>query len=116
MARGELEGEEVSEITGLEGGRARFADLSLGDGRALELIEFTSEEVTPVDANFYDPGSGHLSLRVASAAETHAALVAAGAPVRSEPVELTEPGYWFGARCFYAADPDGVTVEIIERP
>ena len=44
------------------------------------------------------------------------ALVAAGVEVRSEPIELDEPGSWHGAKVFYSTDPDGVTVELIERP
>ena len=35
--------------------------------------------------------------------------------MRSEPVTISEPGAWEGVRCFYASDPDGVTVELIER-
>ena len=50
------------------------------------------------------------------AAAAHAGLVAAGVEVRSEPIELDEPGYWHGAKVFYSTDPDGVTVELIERP
>ena len=82
----------------------------------LELLQFLRPAGPPAENEFHQPGSGHLSLRVASAADTHAALVAAGVAVRSEPIELTEPGYWNGARCFYTVDPDGATVEIIERP
>lgn len=115
MQRGEAEGGEVGAITGLEDGKVRFADLDLGDGRVLELLEFVRPGGPPVKAEFHQPGSGHLSLRMASANDVHAALVAAGVAVRSEPVELSEPGYWFGASCFYTVDPDGVTVEIIER-
>ncbi len=115
MQRGEAEGEEVGAITGIFDGHVRFADLDLGDGRVLELLQF-SPTGPPANGEFHHPGSGHLSLRVANAADTHAALVEAGIAVRSEPIELTEPGYWHGARCFYTVDPDGATVEIIERP
>jgi len=116
MQRGEAEGGEVGAITGLADGRVRFADLDLGDGRVLELLEFVAPAEPPADTSFSRAGGGHLSLRVESADATHAALRRAGVDVRSEPVELDEPGYWHGARCFYATDPDGATVEIIERP
>jgi len=36
--------------------------------------------------------------------------------VRSEPVEIREDGDWDGVRALYAVDPDGVTVELVERP
>jgi catechol 2,3-dioxygenase-like lactoylglutathione lyase family enzyme len=115
MQRGEALSSEVAAITGVDAD-VRFADLDLGDGRVLELLEFATDEPRPSRARFYDPGSGHISLRVPDAAATHAALVAAGVEVRSEPIELEEPGYWHGAKVFYSTDPDGVTVEIIERP
>jgi diaminopimelate decarboxylase len=115
MQRGDMDGGEVATVTGVDAD-VRFADLDLGDGRVLELLEYLTAEARPSEARFFDPGSGHISLRVPSAARTHAALTAAGVEVRGEPIELDEPGYWHGAKVFYSTDPDGVTVEIIERP
>lgn len=115
MQRGEAEGPEVGAITGLGDSHVRFADLDLGDGRVLELLHFLSPAGSRVEGDFHHPGRGHISLRVANADEVHAALVEAGIEVRSDPIELKEPGYWHGARCFYTVDPDGATVEIIER-
>jgi diaminopimelate decarboxylase len=115
MQRGEADGDEVGAITGVDA-EVRFADLDLGDGRVLELLQYVTDEARPSEARFFDPGSGHISLRVPDAAATHAALVTAGVSVRTEPIELEEPGYWHGAKVFYSTDPDGVTVEIIERP
>jgi diaminopimelate decarboxylase len=114
-ARGEAQGGEVAAITGVDAA-VRWADLELGNGQVLELLQYATLEARPSTARFFDPGSGHISLRVPSAAAAHSALVEAGVEVRGEPVEITEPGHWLGARCFYATDPDGVTVEIIERP
>jgi diaminopimelate decarboxylase len=115
MQRGEADGEEVGAITGVDAD-VRFADLDLGDGRVLELLQYVTDDARPSQARFFDPGSGHLSLRVADAHAVHETLVAAGIEVRSEPIELDEPGYWNGAKVFYSSDPDGVTVELIERP
>ena len=42
--------------------------------------------------------------------------MSAGVSVRSEPVLIEGDGDWSGVRCFYAVDPDGFTVEILERP
>jgi hypothetical protein len=36
--------------------------------------------------------------------------------VRSEPVEINEAGDWDGVRSVYLLDPDGVTIELVERP
>lgn len=116
MQSGEAEGPEVREITGLPDAKIRFADLDLGDGRILELLEFVRPAGPALRAELHHPGSGHLSLRTGSADDVHAALVEAGVAVLSKPVELSEPAPWNGARCFYTVDPDGFTVEIIERP
>lgn len=115
MQRGETGDGELAAITGTDSA-VRFADLNLGDGRVLELLQYLTEDARPSTARFFDPGSGHISLRVPDAAAAHAALVANGVAVRSEPIKLEEQGYWNGAKLFYASDPDGVTVEIIERP
>ena len=53
---------------------------------------------------------------MADAAAVHARLTAAGARPLSEPVALPDDGSgWAGARVFYVRDPDGVTVEIVQR-
>jgi hypothetical protein len=31
-------------------------------------------------------------------------------------VTIDDEGDWQGARCFYAEDPDGTVVELVERP
>ena len=114
--RGEARGGEVSEITGLADAHIRWADLDLGGGQVLELIQYLRPAAGGLAKRFSDPGAGHISLEVASAVEAHRALCDAGIEVRSGPVELAEPGPWLGSRCFYALDPDGATVELIERP
>ncbi|MBN9621871.1 MAG: VOC family protein, partial [Actinobacteria bacterium] len=116
MDRGEDDGPELQTISGQPVARVRWADLELGDGRVLELIEFERPRVEPVAAGNLYPGQGHISLRVADAGVAHAELARAGVEVRSAPVELGEDGFWGGCRCFYAVDPDGMTVELIERP
>jgi diaminopimelate decarboxylase len=114
--RGEAEGGEVAEITGLPDAHIRWADLELGGGQVLELIQYLEPSGRAAGGRFSDPGAGHISLQVVSADQAHDALRQAGIELRSKPVELTEPGAWHGSRCFYALDPDGVTVELIERP
>jgi len=107
--RGEARGGEVAEIIGTPNAHIRWADLELGRGQVLELIQY-------LDPPQRTGGAGHISLQVDDAAEAHRALRDAGVEVRSEPVELSESGPWAGCRCFYASDPDGLTVELIERP
>ena len=70
----------------------RWADLILGDGRVLELIEFVDPPGTPHRPQPNDPGATHISLRVADAFAVHERLREAGADCRSEPVTIEAPG------------------------
>ena len=109
---GELSGDEVDRITGVPGTRLLSADLDLGRGQVLELLEYVGAgEGAALDRE--RPGSGHIGLTVDDVDALHNKLVDAGWPVKSDPVELTD---WFGARCMTIHDPDGVAVELVERP
>jgi glyoxylase I family protein len=112
---GELSGDEVERITGVPGARLLSADLDLGRGQVLELLEYVGAPDGAALA-MDRPGSGHIGLAVDDVDAIHHQLVDAGWTVTSEPVELTEPGDWFGARCMTVLDPDGVAVELVERP
>jgi diaminopimelate decarboxylase len=113
-ARGEAEGSSEFEITGIPDASVRWADLQLPHGQVLELIEYVEPPGTPSRPRTNDPGATHISLRVADIDATYGRLREANVSVRSEPVTITSPGAWNGARAFYAADPDGVTVELIQ--
>jgi catechol 2,3-dioxygenase-like lactoylglutathione lyase family enzyme len=97
----------VGEILGTGDAQVEWADLALPDGRVLELLRLPGG---PPSA-----GSGHFALGVAAAETIHRRLREAGVPLRSEPVTIDDEGDWKGARCFYAEDPDGTVVELIER-
>ena len=98
----------VGEITGLGDAQVEWADLALPDGRVLELLRLPGGP--PI------PGSGHFALGVAEADAVHRRLREAGVPLRSEPVVIDDEGDWQGVRCFYAEDPDGTVVELVQRP
>ena len=114
--RGDADGSSEFEITGIANPRVRWADLELPHGQVLELIEYEHPRGTPVRPEPNDPGATHISLRVPDADAACERLRAAGASVRSDPVTIEASGAWQGARAFYAADPDGVTVELIQPP
>ena len=113
-ARGEAEGATEFEITGISEPSVRWADIELPHGQVLELIEFVDPRGTPARPAPNDPGATHISLRVADIDAVHERLREAGVAVRSDPIEITAPGAWQGAKTFYASDPDGVTVELIQ--
>jgi diaminopimelate decarboxylase len=98
----------VGEITGLGDAQVEWADLALPDGRVLELLRLPGGP--PV------AGSGHFALGVAEADAVHRRLREAGVPLRSDPVVIDDEGDWQGVRCFYAEDPDGTVVELVQRP
>lgn len=113
---GEDEGPEVSAIVGLNGVRMRYAELDLGAGRLLEVIEYLAPEGAPLAQRPCDPGASHLALRVDDVDALCARLAAAGVTIAGRPTTITAPGAWNGARCVYVEDPDGRTVELIQRP
>jgi catechol 2,3-dioxygenase-like lactoylglutathione lyase family enzyme len=115
LGTGEEDGFPIREGSDTSRTRFRYADLDLGAGQILELIQYLHPLGTPLSQRVYDPGSGHLALRVSGLDELLARLSQAGYPARFEPVTLTEPAWWQGARVVYITDPDGVTVELVER-
>lgn len=116
LDRGESDDDYLGEITGFEGARLRWADLDLGQGQVLELLHYVDPPGARLEQRTNDPGSAHIGLAVGDLTALHRTLVEAGVVVRSEPVAIDEPGGWGGVRCLYAVDPDGVTIELVERP
>jgi catechol 2,3-dioxygenase-like lactoylglutathione lyase family enzyme len=112
LARGEADGMAA----GIEGARIAWADVDTGDGGILELVQYLHPVGERVQQRPGDPGSGHFAVCVADGRGAHAELVAAGVEVLSAPHTMEDPGPWHGAVYFYAIDPDGQTIEIIERP
>jgi catechol 2,3-dioxygenase-like lactoylglutathione lyase family enzyme len=113
---GEDEGPELDAIVGLDGVRMRYAELDLGGGQLLEILEYRSPEGTPLEQRPCDPGASHLALRVDDVDAVWERLAAAGVAVGSPPATITAPGPWHGARCAYVDDPDGRSVELVQRP
>ena len=113
---GEDSGPELDAITGLSGVRIRYAELDLGGGRLLEVIEHVPPRGGRLAQHQVDAGASHLALRVDDVDATSARLAAAGVTISGRPTTITAPGAWNGARCVYVVDPDGRTVELVERP
>jgi catechol 2,3-dioxygenase-like lactoylglutathione lyase family enzyme len=112
--RGELEGEELETLIDHPGARARWAELALGGGQVLELLQYVSPEDAAVEPRPWRAGATHIGLAVGSLDPVLVRVREADVEV-SETVTLSEPG-WEGVRCVYATDPDGVSIELVERP
>jgi catechol 2,3-dioxygenase-like lactoylglutathione lyase family enzyme len=108
--------DHLDRLVGLPGVKIRYAEYHLGNGQILELLQYLSPEGQPLLQRTSDPGTAHLALEVDDIDGAHRALVDAGVTVRSEPVLLEEDDDWQGYRCVYALDPDGFTVEVVQRP
>lgn len=115
LGRGGSDGPDISRITGLSEVRVEWAELDLGGGQLLELLRYVSPDGPPLDQGTNRPGSGHIGIAVDDIDAAYRRLVSAGVTVRSAPVAISEAGDWYGVRSLYALDPDGVTIELVER-
>ena len=115
LERGDGAEPELSELVGLPDVKIRWAELDLGGGLRLELLEYLTPEGEPLEPRPNRPGATHLGLAVADLAPVQRRLADAGALVSEDVVVLTEEGDWNGVRTIYARDPDGVSVEFVER-
>lgn len=114
LGRGEETGPTLAGPTGGLRSRFLFADLDLGSGQILELLQWLEPRGVGGRASVHDPGSGHVGLRVDNLDAALHELTDAGFPPRFDPVRLEAPGWWAGARVVYVSDPDGATVELVE--
>jgi len=79
----------------------------------LELVEYLAPpgEVLPLATN--NVGVGHLAFIVDDLAREYTRLCAAGVQFRNPPVPITAGANFGGAACYFA-DPDGITLELLE--
>lgn len=115
LDRGESEENEIAIMINLERARIRWADLDVGDGVVLELLQFLHPIGAPLNTSLWDPGATHIGLQVDDIDAVHARLRKAGVRLISKPVRLTEKGSWHGAKVLYAVDPNGTWIELVER-
>ena len=99
----------VTAISGESTGRVRIADLDLGDGRVLELVEDRDHEPQT-------HAGSHIAFEVDDVWATYRQLVDAGVTARSEPILLgADAGrHWDGCVVVWITDPDGATVELVQ--
>jgi diaminopimelate decarboxylase len=117
LERGEETGERIGRVLGLTGARLRFADLALGDGRLVELLEYEAPVGRPLHPHPNDAGAAHVALVVDDIAATLRRLEDQGFPSRAAPVVLDDhEDHWKDVTIVFVDDPDGFVVELIERP
>lgn len=109
---------DTAALLGLDSVELRIADLDSGDGRVVELIEYWRPRGTRVDFNLYDWPVIHIAFTVDDLVAVRDRLAAAGATILSRrPLAIHDPGGAFdGATCLYVQAPEGVIVELVQRP
>jgi len=114
LGRGEEEDGGAAAILGLKSVHFQYADLDLGSGQILELLRFVRPK-KPARPHTRGAKNGHFGLRVDDLELTLSRLRRSGFSPRTDPVVLDQPRWWRGATCVYVTDPDGATVELVER-
>jgi catechol 2,3-dioxygenase-like lactoylglutathione lyase family enzyme len=115
--RGAETDERIGAVVGLPGARLRFADLALGDGGVVELLEYEAPAGRALRPQPNDAGAAHVALVVDDLDGALRRLRDHGFESRSAPVLLDDhDGRWRDVRIAYVDDPDGFVVELIQRP
>ena len=107
-------GAELSKAVGVEGAAIRFAMIPLGNAY-VELLEYTSPKGKPFDRMNSDVGSAHVCFEVPDILNAYTHLMQKGAAFFSEPFPIIG-GPLDGCSFAYFQDPDGLCLEILQRP
>jgi catechol 2,3-dioxygenase-like lactoylglutathione lyase family enzyme len=114
--RAVIEGAEVETLTGVAGAVIHTADLTLSGGGMIELLQYCGPSRTVLAQRRFDAGHSHIAFTVNDLDATRLRALNAGALDCPLPVTLNEPGSsWDQVRVCYALDPDGRTIEFVER-
>ena len=110
----ELQAPHISRITGFPGTRMRVANLRVA-GLMLELIQYREPAGERPPLRTCNVGNAHIAFDVEDLPKLCRELSARGVQFRSEPVEIPS-GPLKGGYVVYFSDPDGITLEFIQRP
>ncbi len=108
------EGVELSKGVGVPGARLRQAILESGD-YSIELFEYQNppaEIERPLPAN--NPGPGHVAFEVADIEAEYQRMKELGVEFFTEPNFIAE-GPLAGWKWVYFSDPEGTTLELVEK-
>ena len=103
-------GRPISNVVGYENTHLKIADLDMGGGHILELIEYLNPiaEARPTDQRSVLGGS-HLAFEVDNIETTFRQLINNGAKKLNLPVQVAP-----GKKACYLQDPDGNWIELLE--
>jgi lactoylglutathione lyase len=86
-----------------------------GTDHHLELFEYVNPGGEKADVRTNNVGSSHLSLVVDDLWAAYEELETKGVEFRSPPIEITH-GVNKGGWAVYLLDPDGITIELFQKP
>jgi catechol 2,3-dioxygenase-like lactoylglutathione lyase family enzyme len=112
--RGEVTADYMPRLVGIPGARLKIAGLDV-PGLHLDLIEYLTPKGSTEASRTPDIGNLHIGFTVDDLWAAYRRLAAAGVTFKSEPVSPTT-GPNKGGWAVYFVDPDGVTLEMIQRP
>jgi catechol 2,3-dioxygenase-like lactoylglutathione lyase family enzyme len=109
-------GELAREITGVEGAELKLAVLKAPGGHKIELLEYLAppERTKHADLRPCDVGSVHVALVVDDLNAVLEKILASGWKAAGRPQTL-KSGPNAGKRAVYVRDPDGTTIEFMQR-
>jgi catechol 2,3-dioxygenase-like lactoylglutathione lyase family enzyme len=112
----EIDNQYFRDIVGFPDCVVKAAHLRVPNSQhKLELFEYVTPRGTTADVRTNNVGSSHISLYVDDLEAAYAELRAKGVQFRSRPVTV-DAGANKGAKGLYLLDPDGITVELFQRP
>lgn len=115
LGRGRVRYQHLDVIVGQDGSDIEWAELRLPTG-LVELFRYHAPTGVPIDTTVINPGTAHVCLEVDDVRAMTSRLQRMG--YRSEaaqPVRIPT-GDWADWLCIYFHDPDGFTLELVQRP
>ncbi len=105
-----------SRLTGFAGARLRTVFLALpGVSTKLGLVQYIEPEGELQELATNKIGDAHICLEVADIQRVYEEWRAKGADFKSEPI-TSGTGLNRGSQTVYLTDPDGITVQLLQRP
>ncbi len=112
----EKEGGYLAAIVGYPDAHVKMAHLQPpGSTQRIELFEYCTPKSAPRDLEPRNVGNAHVCFVVNDLAALYERLVEHGVSTLSPPIEV-DTGVNKGGAALYLRDPDGITLEIFQRP
>ena len=113
LGRYERRGEYAEKLLGFPGAWLKVAFLSMGNGHALELMQYVVPPSAQGQTARNDLGASHLAFYVEGIDQLYDDLGQKGMQFINPPASLTEEGRLV-RKALYAQDPDGNWLEFVE--